>query len=173
MLVLNFGNYLALFLRLVSCFAFNLWKKTLFSLQFCFFLKLSWLKGSCCLYLMFLLLFFVSCVVCLQSKQWSCIVLCLCCLLSFFVNKTKWFLVYISWSCFFLGCLVLFHSFQKKTPKNRTQQKAQKPNMQKKRTSSQIVFLVFWGWAPKMCFCWKHYNKGVSTYFEKGKKATN
>ena len=46
--------------------------------------------------------FFVSCVVCLQSKQWSCIVSCLCCLLSFCVNKTKWF------SCLHLMVLFLF-----------------------------------------------------------------
>ena len=60
-------------------------------------------------------------VVCLQSKQWSCIVLRLCCLLCLFVARLSGFLVCILWSCFLFCCFVLMficlvsHSSPQKT----------------------------------------------------------
>ena len=101
----------------------------------------------------------------------------------FFVNKTKsGFLVCILWSCFLFGCFVFnfcflfFIPFQKKTQKPDTaktkKQKCRKKDkkIQLAQLCSQIVFLIFWGWATKCYFCWKPYKIGVSAYFEKGKK---
>ena len=94
------------------------------------FLKLSWLKSN--LFFMFNVFVIVfSCVVCLQSKQWSCIVFCLCCL---FFCKQDWMVFWFA-SCGLVSFLVVlffvFHSFQKKT-KNRTQQKPPNQKCRKK-----------------------------------------
>ena len=88
--------------------------------------------------------------------------------------------LFLSW--LFCVFFFLFFSFlSKKTHQNRTQQETQKPNMQKKgqnqlaQLCSQIVFLIFGGWATKMCFCWKHYkNRGLNIFWErkKGKPLT-
>ena len=108
----------------------------------------------------FVLVFLVSCVVCLQSKQWSCIDLCLCCLLSFFCNKTMWFsglhscglVSFLVVLCSIFVFFVFFHSL-KKTPKKRTRQNPQKENAEKRdnkqfqlaQLCSQLVFLIFGG----------------------------
>ena len=120
-------------------------------------------------------LFLVS--VC-SLNNWSCIVLCLYHLLSFFVNKTKWFsglhlvVLFIFW-LFHVHFLFFIPS---KKPKYWTQQKKQKCRKkgQTKNTVSAVVFTTsvpnFLGGLHKLYFCWKHIKIGVSAYFEKGKK---
>ena len=131
--VFVFMVYVSAFCCLVSCFAFSLWKHN-FPCNSGVFLKLSWLKSWWFFMFDVLVLdFFVSCVVCLQSKQWSCIVLCLCCLLSFLVNKTKWFpgLHLVVLILYWLFCVFFFISFKKdptkpdtaKTPKTKNAEK--------------------------------------------------
>ena len=120
----------------VSCFAFRLCKKHCFPCKFWRFL--SYVGYKVVYFVCFMIWFVHFCVVCLQSKQWSCSVLCLCCL--FFVTRLSGFLVCILWVRF---PFLVFQSSQKTDT-------AKTKKMQKKRTfvsvsrvvCSQIVFLV-------------------------------
>ena len=140
-------------------------------------LKLSWLK--CSLFFMFnvfVLAFRIYCVICLQSKQLSCIVLCLCCLFSSFVNKTKWFssLHLVVLFLFWLFCVhdFAFYCFlflsRNRPPKQdtakKTNQNAEKKDKQKNQLAqlcSQIVFLILGAGYKNVMFCCKPYKKGV------------
>ena len=170
-----------MFVLFLSCFAVNLWK-TMFSLQFrCFWVMLvkKLLIVSC---FMFLFLFFLSCVGCLQSKQWSCIVLCLCCLLSFFLEQHY---VVVSFapcglvSFFRLSCVQVLFVFvfpflSTKRPKTDTA-KTPKTKMQKERSKnllaqlcSQIVILILGDGLQNCKFCWNpHKNSGFSMFWKR------
>ena len=121
-------------------------------------------------YVLDLVFCFLCCL--LRSKQWSCIVLCLCCLLSLFSGLH---LVVLFLSCCFVFKFCYFVPFKEKT-KNQTQQKSPKEKMQKKgqnqlaQLCSQIAFLIFWGGLQNGNFCWKPYKIVVSAYFEKKEK---
>ena len=107
----------------------------------------------------------------------------LCCLLSFFSNKTKWLfgLHLVVLFRFWLFCVhcFLFLS-KKKSPKNGHSKNPQKKYAEKKTNNknqlaqlcSQIVFLIFGGWATKCCFCWKPY-KNMGFRWRKEKRANN
>ena len=113
------------------------------------FLKLSWLKGS--LFFMFkvfvLICLFLVLSVCNLSIVW-----CLCCLLSLFANKTKWFsglhrvVLFLSW----LFCVFLVFSFlSRKDPKQRTQRKPQNQKCRKKgQTNKSVSAIVFTNSVP-------------------------
>ena len=131
------------------------------------------------------LAFYVSCVVCLQSKQWI-ILFCVCVVCFFFGNKTKWFSCLHLVDLFPFCCFVLnfvFHFSQAKTQKKKNTTKTKqmlnnnKTNAEQKQNKcwkkghilqfvqlcSQIVFLFFGGvWAKKRSFYWKHYKVVVS-----------
>ena len=102
--------WVCLFL-LLFCFCFVPWfcfqtmKNIVFPAIWVFSLVSCWLEGSWLFCFMFLFLVF-CCVVCFQSKQWSCIALRLCYLLSFFVTRLSGFIVCILCSCFFFCCFV-------------------------------------------------------------------
>ena len=81
LLFLCWFGFWSFFVLFLSCFlfCFQSMKNNVFPAILVFF-ELCWLKGSfICYALCFCSCYFVSCVFCLQSKQWSCIVLCICC----------------------------------------------------------------------------------------------
>ena len=93
-------------------------------------------------------------------------------------------MVFWSASCGLVSFLVVLCSFSffAKQDQNRTLQKPKKTKMQKKKDPqkiqlaqlcSQIVFLIFGGWATKMLFLLKpNNNRGFSIFWE-GKRAQN
>ena len=122
-----------------------------------------------------------SYVDCLQSKQWICIVLCLCCLLSFFVTRLSGFLVCILWSCFLFCCFglnVVFLCFfsplkkgHKETDTANPPQKCRKKAQffQFAQLCSRIMFLIFWCGLKMLNFAENTIKSGFSI-FRKGQK---
>ena len=99
----------------------------------------------------------------------------------FFLNKTKWLsglhLVVLFLSCLF--CVFCFSVLSQKktkpdtakTPKTKNAEEKDKQKIQLAQLCSQIVFLIFGGWATKMsCFAENTIKIGVWAYFEKGNK---
>ena len=97
--------------------------------------------------------------------------------LSVFLTRLSGFLVCILWSCFFFVVLfsILVFLFllkkAKKTDRAKTQKKSwnKGTSFQLAQLCSQIVFLIFWGWALKMHVCWKHYRNSGLSIFDKRK----
>ena len=127
------------------------------------FFESCWLECSLFYALVFCCCFFLYFCFCFHSKQRSCIASCLCCLLSFLCNKTKWFLVCISLSCLnFLLALFSIFVYRSHTPRRKGKNRhSKKENMQKKGTSffqlaqlcSQIVFLILGVALKNVNFC--------------------
>ena len=105
----------------------------------------------------------------------------------FFVNKTKWlfglhlvvlflfWVVLCSLFCFFCSFIPFKKDPKKpdtaKNPKNQTCRKRGQTKDQLAQLCSQIVFLIFWGWATKMLFFAEPPIKiGVWANSEKGKE---
>ena len=154
---------------LLSCFGFNLWTKSCFPSNYCFFWvmlvkRVVWFYVLCfCSCLFFLCCFFPFLRI--HLYYFASVLL-------FFVTRLSDLLVCILWSllvcilwsfflfCFLLFCFELFlflffHSSQKKTPQKTDTAKTQKNKNAEKRTKkkelaqlcSQIVFFNFLGWA--------------------------
>ena len=131
---------------------------------------------------MFWFLFVSSCVVCFYFRHLTCMILCLCCLVTFFFKTgLSRFVVCILWFSFLFCCFVLkfvfscFSFLSKKTQnghsENQKKQNAEK-NGQTKKTISAIVFTnsvpIFWGVGKNMqIFAENTIKIVVSTYFEK------
>ena len=160
-----FGVFVLFFLCFCFCssflFCFQSLKKVVFPANLVFFWVMLVKRVVWSLCFMFLFLF-VFLVLFLSTLKNSFVLFCFCVVV--FCHKTKWssclyFVVLLPFLFFLLFCFefCLFSFLSKKRPpKNRIQQKPQKTKMQKKRTKtkkklaqlcSQIVFLIFLGWA--------------------------
>ena len=102
--------------------------------------------------------------VCNLNNDVALFCVCVVCF-PFFGKKTKCFfglhLVVLFFSWLFCVFLFFYHSFQKKRPqktghckiqkkKHKKAAKKDKQKIQLAQLCSQIVFLIFWGWATKM-----------------------
>ena len=139
------------FVVVLFLFAFRQWRHCFPSNPSVFF-ELCWLKGSLfsCFMCVCVLVFVVSCVVCFQPKQWGCIALCLCCLLSFFATRLGGFLVWILWSYLLFVVLfwfLLFHSSLSKKAKTDT---AKAKNKRKTPNFCSVSAVVFTKSVPNL-----------------------
>ena len=144
----------------VSCFAFTDYEKHCFPCNSSVFSHAGY---KVVLYffqfhVFFACLFFCFCVVCFHFRHLICIMLCLCCLVFFFlITGLSGFVVCILWSSFLLlfcfeFCLFFcfFIPLKKDPPKNRTQQKPKKSKHAEK-TEKSVSAVVFTDSVLKFC----------------------
>ena len=150
LLLVCFSFVVVLFLY---CFLFRFQPMVKVPCNSSVFLILCWLQGYYFICFVFLFLFVFFVFVCFQSKQWSCRVFCLCCLLSFLLcKKARFFLIAscgLVFCCFVLNVCFCFHSFEKDTKKKTRQPPPKKKNtpiFQLAQMCSQKVFLTFGVW---------------------------